>query len=100
MSDTPPEVRKRFREMMLARSPIERMRMGSEMLDSARAMVLASLPAGMPEGERRAALFLRFYSRDFDEPERARILEALRAGPDATGAPGPNESGSGATREG
>jgi len=78
MNDTPPHVRKRFREMMLAKSPAERVRMCSEMFDSARAMVLASLPADMPEGERRAALFLRFYSRDFDEPERERILEALR----------------------
>lgn len=79
-NDTPPAVRKRFREMMLARSPIERMRMCSDMFDSARAIVLASLPADMPEGERRAALFLRFYSRDFDEKEQARILEALRGG--------------------
>lgn len=77
-NDTPPPLRKRFREMMLARSPAERMRMCSEMFDSARAIVLASLPAGMPEGERRAALFLRFYSRDFDEKEQARVLAALR----------------------
>ncbi len=77
MNDTPPAVRELFHRMMMEKSPEERLRMGSEMHDSARRIVLASLPEGMSEEERRWALFLRFYSRDFDEATRSRIERAI-----------------------
>jgi len=49
------------------------------MHDSARRIVLASLPEGMSEEERLYALFLRFYSRDFDEAATSAIRRAVAA---------------------
>ncbi len=86
MNDTPPAVRELFRRMMMEKSPEERLRMGSEMHDSARRMVLASLPEGMTEGERACALLRRFYSRDFDETTMTRIEKDLLRGRGVAGA--------------
>ena len=77
MDDTPPEVRALFRRMLMERSGEERMLMGFEMHEFARQMVLASLPKGMSEAERRYALFLRFYSNDFDAATKRKIRDAI-----------------------
>ncbi len=78
MTDTPPDVARRYRELLLARSGAERLRMGCDMFDAARSLVRSSL-AGTPEPGLRAALFLRIYGRDFDAAERRRIAAALDA---------------------
>ena len=77
MNDTPPPIETRYREMLLARSGAERLRMGSGMLAMAVRMVEASLPASS-EAERRAALFLRLYGRDFDDATRERLAARFR----------------------
>jgi hypothetical protein len=79
MDDTTPAFREFHRREMMKLSPDERLRIGSEMHDSARRIVLASLPGGMSEEERMYALFLRFYSRDFDEAAKSAIRRALAA---------------------
>ena len=61
VTDTPPEIAEMVRERLMARSGAERFRMGVEMFEAARRMVLASLPANLPEGERRRQLFERLY---------------------------------------
>ncbi len=45
----------------MALSGAERFRMGVEMFDAARRMVLASLPAGLTETERKRRFFDRLY---------------------------------------
>jgi hypothetical protein len=64
MSDTPPEVAEMVRTRLMALSGAERMRMGAEMFDAARRMVLASLPPDLPEAERKRQLFRRIYGED------------------------------------
>ena len=80
MTDTPPEVMRRYRTMLLARSPEERLKMGCSMGATARALVRASVlaqdPNASPAAVRRA-LFLRFYGHEFDAREREKIMEAL-----------------------
>ena len=49
------------------------MRMGSDMHESARALVMASFPLGLSPSRKRYQLFLRFYNRDFNEVEKANI---------------------------
>ena len=61
MTDTPPEVAEMVRARLMARSGAERFRMGVEMFEAARRMVLASLPADMPESQRKQRLFERLY---------------------------------------
>ena len=61
MNDTPPEIEKKVREMIMARSGEERLMMGSRMFDAAREMILASFPAGLSEVELKKRLFERVY---------------------------------------
>ena len=61
MNDTSPEIERMVRARLMALSGSERLRIGSEMFDAARRMVLASLPGDLPERERRRRLFERIY---------------------------------------
>ena len=82
MTDTPPHIEQLYREMLMRRSGVERLRMGAAMFETAKRLVRASL--GDPEGRdnsphMRAKLFLRIYGQDFDAASRERIIERLRA---------------------
>lgn len=80
MKDTTPEMEERFRQMLMARSPEERLKMGCSMHETARRLVIASLLQGNPNAtpaDLRRGLFLRFYGHEFGPEETARILEAL-----------------------
>ena len=61
MNDTPPEIAEMVRARLMALSGEERFIMGARMFDSARRMVLASLPEGLSETERKRQLFNRLY---------------------------------------
>jgi hypothetical protein len=61
MNDTPPEIAELVRQKMMARSGSERFVMGARMFDAARAVVLASLPAGLSPDELKRQLFQRLY---------------------------------------
>ncbi len=80
MTDTPPEVMQRYRAMLLERSPEERLKMGCSMGATARILVRASVlaqdPHASPAAVRRA-LFLRFYSHEFQVVEQENILVRL-----------------------
>jgi Uncharacterised protein family (UPF0158) len=80
VTDTPPEVMQRYRAMLLARSPEERLQMGSSMGATARILVRASVLAHDPQASPaavRRALFLRFYGHEFPTVERETILARL-----------------------
>lgn len=80
MTDTPPEVMQRYRAMLLARSPEERLKMGCSMSATARALVRASVLAQDPHASPaalRRALFLRFYGHEYEPAEGERILAWL-----------------------
>ena len=80
MNDTRPEIAERYRQMLLSRSSEERLRMGSSMNATARAMIRASVLARDPQAppaEVRRELFLRFYGHEFDGAARERILARL-----------------------
>jgi hypothetical protein len=83
VSDTPPEVMRRYHAMLLARSPADRLKMGCSMSATARALARASVLAQDPHASPavlRGALFLRFYAHEFDVAERERILARLGRG--------------------
>ena len=61
MTDTSPEIAEMIRARMMALSGAQRFRMGVEMFEAARRMVLASLPADLSETERKRRLFERIY---------------------------------------
>ena len=66
MTDTPAEIERLVRDKIMARSAEERFLMGAQMFESAREMVLASLPRGLSEAERRRRLFKRFYGEELN----------------------------------
>ena len=76
MSDTTPEIAALVREMSLARSGADRLRMGSSMFDAARQIVLASFPEGLTEIEIKRGLCERFYG---DEVDVQAFVECLRS---------------------
>ena len=78
MIDTPPDVARRYHQMLMARSGAERLRMGCDLFMAARRLALAGLQAESP-GDLPARLFQRFYGRDFSPLERAAIAERIRA---------------------
>lgn len=61
VKDTPPEVNAMLFAAMMRKTPAERLLMGFDMSATARAMVWSSIPASLPEDERRRAFYLRFY---------------------------------------
>ncbi|HEX5314994.1 MAG TPA: hypothetical protein VFX38_08845 [Gammaproteobacteria bacterium] len=61
MQDTSPETARYLRERYAAMSGAERFLIGARMFDTARRIVLASLPADLSPAERRRALFRRLY---------------------------------------
>jgi len=77
MNDTSPKVAAMFREMLLARSGLERLVMGSQMFEVARAMILASFPPGLSEFETRRRLCARLYGNELDIEAFARRLKRV-----------------------
>jgi hypothetical protein len=61
MNDTTAEVEKIVRDRLLALSGAERVKMGSQMFDDARTIVLASFPEGLSELEIKRRLCQRLY---------------------------------------
>lgn len=83
MNDTRPEMAEKYRQMLLTRSGGERLRMGSSMSATARALIRASVLARDPQaspGVVRRELFLRFYGHEFSTEARERIAALLIRG--------------------
>jgi hypothetical protein len=68
MTDTSPEIAEMVRVRLMALSGAERFRMGAQSFDAARRMVLASLPPGLTETERKRRLFHRLYGEELPTP--------------------------------
>lgn len=61
MHDTSPEMAQYVRDLFMAMDGERRFRIGAEMFDTARAIVIASFPAGLSEREKRRLLCRRLY---------------------------------------
>jgi hypothetical protein len=61
MTDTPPEIAEMVRQKLMARSGAERFIMGARMFNTARAIILASLPSDLPKDELKRQLYQRVY---------------------------------------
>lgn len=60
MNDTDPQIAELVRQRLMERSGAERVMMASSMFETAKAMVLASLPTGLSEIESKDALLSVF----------------------------------------
>jgi len=84
MKDTSDKMDEKFRDMLLARSGEERLKMGCSMHAAARVLVVASTGAKDAVSVKQA-LFLRFYGHEFEPKERRKILAALRIAAESEG---------------
>ena len=64
MTDTPPAIEQLVHSALMARSGEERLMMAAQMFESARAMMMASLPRDLSEVERQRELFRRTYGTE------------------------------------
>jgi hypothetical protein len=67
MTDTEPQVERKFYEMIMSLSGEERFMMGIRSFEAARTIVLASLPKDLPEQELKLKLFERIYGARIEE---------------------------------
>ena len=65
VKDTAPEINAAIFEGMMRRGAGERLVMGMEMQATARALVWASIPADLPEEDRRREFYRRFFGEDY-----------------------------------
>jgi hypothetical protein len=80
MDDTQAKIKQRYGEMILSKSPLERLKMASRMHDSARKLAISGILKERPHLEvsrLRARLFLRMYGNDFTATERERIIKKI-----------------------
>jgi len=78
MNDTSPEIARKVRELMMARSGEERLEMVSQMFDTSRALAMASFPPGLDGIEIRRRLCERFYGNETDVDGFIRMLRSRR----------------------
>ena len=63
MNDTTPEIEKMQFELMMRKTPNERIALACEMFMSARELFLRSLPKDLSEGEIKKQLYFRTYGK-------------------------------------
>lgn len=77
MSDTNRNVKNIIDEIYLNKSGEEKLLMALSMFETARELVISSLPGNLSDKELRKELFLRFYGNDFSINEKEQILSML-----------------------
>ncbi len=75
MNDTVTEIEDIYFEMFMKRTPIERLKMGFSMFESARKIVLSTLKN---KKDIKKELFLRFYGDDFDDISKEKIINRIQ----------------------
>jgi len=80
MNDTSPKIRQLYNEMLLSKSPLERLRMASRMYDSVKKLAISGILKNrqhLDPSRLRGELFLRIYGNDFSVTDRERIMEKI-----------------------
>lgn len=82
MNDTPNHVKRIYADFIMAKSDVDRFRMGLEMADIGQRMVETNLTQQHPDwsaGQLKAAVFERIYRDDFPTDEMERIKASILA---------------------
>ena len=80
MKDTSPLMALRFHQLIMTKSPEERLLMSFSIFDAAKKIINNSIlnqRLKLSPEQLKIELFLRFYGIDFDEAEKKKIMEAL-----------------------
>lgn len=74
MKDTSKKIEKIYTDLLLKKTPEERLKMGCSMFDLACAIIKSSFPRSLSNLEKRQNLFLRLYELDFNEDIKNKLL--------------------------
>ncbi len=80
MNDTSTKIKQLYTEMLLSKSPLERLRMTSRMYDSVKKLATSGLlkeRQDIDPSRLRGELFLRIYGNDFSVTEKERIMKKI-----------------------
>jgi len=77
MNDTSPVIQNKLNEIYRNKSGEEKLLIALKMFETARDIVLSSLPENLSDTQIRKELFLRFYGNDFNESLKEEILNRL-----------------------
>ena len=80
MDDTSAKIKQRYNEMLLSKSPSERLRMASRMYDSVKKLATSGIlkeREHLDTSRLRGELFLRIYGNDFSASDRERIVKEI-----------------------
>jgi len=80
MSEVFREIEQRYKEMLLALTPLDRLKMASRMYDSGKKLVITGIQHRkhpLTASQLRGQVFLRMYGSDFTVEERARIIRRI-----------------------
>ena len=80
MDDTSTKIKQLYNEMLLSKSPFERLRMASRMYDSVKKLAISGILKERPHldtSRLRAELFLRIYGNDFSATDREQIMKKI-----------------------
>jgi hypothetical protein len=78
MKDTSLEMENIYFQKIMSFTQEERFLMAVDMFDTAKSLVIASLPKSLSKIEIKVQTFLRFYGNDFSEEEKEKIVNHLR----------------------
>lgn len=78
MNDTPQSMQKKYHDLLMQKTNIERFLMGFSMFDAAKEMVLASCRNNYSSLEKKLHLLARFYGNDFSEEQMNDIISYLK----------------------
>jgi hypothetical protein len=74
MNDTTPEIENKLNQIYLSKSGEEKLLIALQMFETAKKIVISSMPKNLSDSDFRRELFLRFYGDDFSKKERENIL--------------------------
>ena len=78
MNDTAPAIEKKLNQIYLNKSGEEKLLIALKMFETAREIVLSSLPKNLSGKELRKELFLRFYGNEIDDSTKEEIMDRLK----------------------
>ena len=77
MNDTSLEIEEKLDEIYQGKSGEEKLLIALRMFETARELVISSLPKNLSNKDIRREIFLRFYGDEFGDREKAEILKRL-----------------------
>ena len=80
MKDTSNHIKEKYHSMLMNKTGEERLKMSAKMEETARKMVISSLPDDLNEDQKKIKIFMRYYKNDFSKQEINKIKKYLMNG--------------------